>query len=265
METHFKIGDRVQTMREYSGVPKFTEGMIISDYGTGMMVAWDRPQNPILKDMTPQEIADLPATNPICPLRDGFDKETELPELVLVTNDVHPLRQLDGFINTFTGTKINLTNPDPSQIRIEDIAKGLAYKGHFGGQTPNYFSIAQHCVLVCELMPTITLQENPELMMVALLHDASEAYIGDMVKPLKIHLPNFQKVENRLQEVIFESFGLDIEMISEIKPYDLRAQDYEYLTFYKGENRISKYLNPEEAYNNFMDWYRLLIKEMVSL
>jgi len=80
-----KIGQRVQTMRAYDGVPKFTEGVIVEDYGTGVMIAWDRPHNPIPTDMTPEGIGKMMAIDPRCPLRDGFDKESELFELVFIT------------------------------------------------------------------------------------------------------------------------------------------------------------------------------------
>ena len=85
MEAHFKIGDRVQTIRAFSGVAKFTEGMIVEDYGSGMTIAWDLPNQPIPKGMQPKQIAKMWAGNPLCPLRDGFDKETELCMLVKIT------------------------------------------------------------------------------------------------------------------------------------------------------------------------------------
>lgn len=81
---NMEIGQKVQTMIEYSGVPKFTEGYIVEDYGTGMTVAWDLPDRPYPKDLSFKEVAEMYAVNPKCPLRDGFDKETELSELVKI-------------------------------------------------------------------------------------------------------------------------------------------------------------------------------------
>lgn len=79
----YEIGTRVQTMQDWPGVPKFTEGLIIEDYGTGVTVAWNRPHNPLPDNMTPQEIAAMYAINPSCPLRDGFSYD-ELSMLVII-------------------------------------------------------------------------------------------------------------------------------------------------------------------------------------
>ena len=117
-------------------------------------------------------------------------------------------RKLDGCINTFSGLKFDILNPTVDMINIEDIARGLAYKAHFGGQTPFYFSIAQHSLLVVHFMKDDGIT-NKKPLLLGLLHDAAEAYIGDMVKPLKIHLPLFCEVEDRIMGVICECFDLD--------------------------------------------------------
>ena len=159
-------------------------------------------------------------------------------------------RKLDGCINTYSGLKINLLNPQPNQIDIRDIGKGLAYKGHFGGQTPFYFSIAQHSTLVVQIM--IETQEfDPEMLMLGLLHDASKAYIGDMVKPLKVHLDEFVNYENQITKIICEKFELNYFRLNEIKPFDIIAQDLEYHTFFENGKRLNG-LNPDESYDEFM-------------
>ena len=170
--------------------------------------------------------------------------------------------KLDGCINTFSGGKLNLMNPQVENITILDIAKGLAYKGHFAGQTPNFFSIAQHSLMVCDLMEEEH-GDNPLLMLTGLLHDASEAYIGDMVKPLKVFLPNFQEVENRLQDVIFKKFNLDGRQMPLVKKYDKISQDIEYENFYGYESEI-EYLSPEESLIKFMDRYYQYVSNKVK-
>jgi len=77
----------------------------------------------------------------------------------------------DGCINTFSGLKFSFENPAIEQINIFDISKGLAFKAHFGGQTENYFSIAQHTLLVIQLMPS-RWKNKYQMAMAALLHDA---------------------------------------------------------------------------------------------
>ncbi len=71
------VGNKVRAACDFPGVPMDTIGLIVEDYDTGIMVAWDLPDRP-LPDMTPAEISEMFAINPKCPLRDGFDKETEL-------------------------------------------------------------------------------------------------------------------------------------------------------------------------------------------
>ena len=162
-----------------------------------------------------------------------------------------PLQQLDGCINTASGRKINLLDPKPDQISIGDIARGLSYNSHFGGQTPQFFSIAQHCLLVCELMEEQF--HTPDLLMTGLLHDASEAYLGDMLKPLKVMLPNFREIEDRMMVVILEKYSLDPASMVIIKEYDIRVQELEYNAFYK--NGDIKYLSPEESRVAFLQTY----------
>ena len=164
--------------------------------------------------------------------------------------DAHPLRQLDGCMNTFSGKKLNLLDPKPDQIDIQDIACGLAYKGYFSGQTPAFFSIAQHCLMVANLIP-LEYVNNRDVMLLALMHDASEAYTGDMIKPLKVHLPEFQKIENRLQTVINEKYGINWDLMDIVKPYDREAQETCYQAFYKGG--FVSFLDPEEAKNLFLE------------
>ena len=153
-----------------------------------------------------------------------------------------------GIINTYSGLMVDLFNPTSDMINIMDIAKGLSYKAHFAGQKPLYFSIAQHSVLVYDLMRENVNDEK--MLLLALLHDASEAYIGDMVKPLKNHLPFFREVEDKLMEVICERYALDFNKLKDIKRYDLIAQDLEFKTFYEDSYAGKKFLKslyPDES------------------
>lgn len=80
----FNLGDKVRAARGFSGVPALTEGYVVEDYGTGITIAWDLPHRPYPKDMTPQAVGLMWAIDQRCPLRDGFDKETELEFLIKV-------------------------------------------------------------------------------------------------------------------------------------------------------------------------------------
>lgn len=180
-------------------------------------------------------------------------------------NTAHPLNKYDGHINTFSGKKVNLFDPQEVDINIRDISRGLAYNSHFGGQVPKFFSIAEHCLLVCDLMEREGV-EDYNLLMAALLHDASEAYLGDMVKPLKVQMENFQVIENRMQTVIFKKFHLEYERnMKKIKPFDKVAQDFEYMAFYKGTDIELKFYGPEEALHEFRKRYFRYFSERIKL
>lgn len=101
------------------------------------------------------------------------------------------------FICTYTGKTICLTDPDPEDICLEDIAHGLANLCRFNGQCSRFYSVAHHTMLVSVLVaPTFA----PE----ALLHDAAEAYLGDMTRPLKA-LPDmhqFRQIEEMMRRTI---------------------------------------------------------------
>ena len=110
--------------------------------------------------------------------------------------------------------------PHLSPIRITDIAAGLANTCRFGGQCRAFYSVAQHSVLVACMVEEV----EPDLAFAALMHDASEAYTGDMVKPLKLICPDFKAVEERVEAAIATTFGLPQgKMPAAIKHADLRA------------------------------------------
>lgn len=89
-------------------------------------------------------------------------------------------RDDDWFI-TLTGRKVHLWDPQPDQICLEDIAGALSRICRFGGMISRHYSVAQHSVLVSHLCP-------PDLAQIGLLHDATEAYLGDVIGPLKRQL-----------------------------------------------------------------------------
>ena len=135
----------------------------------------------------------------------------------------------NGCITTMTKKSISILTPKFEQIDIVDIAAGLSNQPHFGGQyDPKYFfSIAEHCLMVCHLVPQ-------QYKLAALLHDASEAYLGDMKKPIKNLIPEFKKIEDNMQTVILERFGVNPDDMKEIKGMDIQVQLLEYNFFYYG-------------------------------
>ncbi|HCY40720.1 MAG TPA: hypothetical protein DHV48_05100, partial [Prolixibacteraceae bacterium] len=164
-----------------------------------------------------------------------------------------------GIIQTISGKQFNLFEPTPEMIDIRDIATGLANKGHFSGLTPSYFSIAQHCVMVCDEFSFWDFSIDPKLKLLALLHDAAEAYIGDMIKPLKVHIPQYAEIEENIMKAICAKYSLDFSSLHLIKSTDLFIQEVEYSAFYN-QGRIT-YMNPQQAKLEFLDRFKVYYDE----
>ena len=110
-----------------------------------------------------------------------------------------------------SGRRLDLLDPSPMDIEIEDIAHGLARVARWNGQTigEHAFSVAQHSVVVEEIAAHIKPGLDPKWRLAALLHDASEYVIGDMISPFKSALGvNYKAFEARLEGAIHVRFGL---------------------------------------------------------
>lgn len=109
------------------------------------------------------------------------------------------------WIQTFTGRKFDLTNLSSNQIDIVDIAAGLSKVCRFAGQCPYFYSVAEHCVLGANYILR-TYPDHPHkdsLALEFLLHDATEAYLGDISYPLKQLIgPEYKRMEIELDKVI---------------------------------------------------------------
>lgn len=110
-----------------------------------------------------------------------------------------------------SGRRLDLLDPSPFDIEIEDIAHGLARVARWNGQTigEHAFSVAQHSCVVEEIAAHIQPGLDPKWRLAALLHDASEYVIGDMISPFKSALGmNYKAFEARLEHAIHVRFGL---------------------------------------------------------
>lgn len=125
--------------------------------------------------------------------------------------------RVGGYIVTRTGTTFYALDPRPEEIHLEDIAWALAHQCRFSGHTSKFYSVAQHSCLVHDLVDD---EHKPW----ALFHDASEAYLIDVPRPLK-RSPGFEmylEAEERLMAAISERFALDGTMPHEVKDADLK-------------------------------------------
>jgi len=119
-----------------------------------------------------------------------------------------------------SGRRLDLLDPSPMDIEIEDIAHGLARVARWNGQTvgEHAFSVAQHSVVVEEIVAHIKPDVEPRWRLAALLHDASEYVIGDMISPFKAALGvDYRTFEERLESAIHLRFGLPARTPAQIK------------------------------------------------
>lgn len=126
-----------------------------------------------------------------------------------------------GHMITSSGTVVDLFKPDPDLISIMDIASSLSKICRFGGNINTFYTVAQHSCLVAWLAPE-------KLKLTAILHDASEAYCGDVIRPLKLLLgTKYTNIEEEWQKAIFSNYNLDYDTIHLIKQYDDQALEME--------------------------------------
>lgn len=128
------------------------------------------------------------------------------------------MARIGDWFQTYTGRRFYPLDPRPEDIHPIDIAVGLSNTARFNGHTKSFYSVAQYSVLVSLHVPD-------EYALAALLHDASEAYLGDVVRPLKYSeaMAGYREVEVRLEEMIAQVFRLPWPMPACIKEADNRA------------------------------------------
>lgn len=117
-------------------------------------------------------------------------------------------------ILTYSGKHFTLLDPSPSEIDIFDIAHALSNICRFAGHTRRFYSVAQHSVIVSRIVPK-------KYALYGLLHDASEAYVADIVRPLKPHLKDYAQIEERIMEAVRIRFDLQVPVI----PADVKLAD----------------------------------------
>lgn len=123
-------------------------------------------------------------------------------------------------IQTWSGRTFDLTDPDPDTVDVDDIAHALSLMCRFTGHVREHYSVAQHCVIVSGLVP-------PEHALAGLLHDAPEAYIGDVSRPLKALLPEYRVIEQGVWAAVAARFYIYPRLPQSVKDADTLALYWE--------------------------------------
>lgn len=125
-------------------------------------------------------------------------------------------RRKGNWMLSLKGNQLWPLDLQPADIDIEEIAHSISNICRFGGHCRTFYSVAQHSVLVSECVSAPNKR-------VALLHDATEAYIGDMVRPLKVCLPEFAEIELGVWRAVASSFDLPEYLPEEVELADARV------------------------------------------
>jgi hypothetical protein len=132
------------------------------------------------------------------------------------------------YIRIYKGIKFYFLNPKPSYFDIEGIAHALSQTCRFGGNTKKFYSTAQHCCLVHDLLPD-------NLKAAGLLHDSCEQGLGDLLGPIKCLLPTYKEIERNCEKVLFKKFKLAFPMSGSVKEADLRLLSTEQRDLMEGD------------------------------
>lgn len=154
---------------------------------------------------------------------------------------------MQDYIITVNHVRMRPCDPDSKDIYIEDIAHALSLLCRANGHFPVFFSVAQHC-LTC-LLEAKARGYSKRVQLGCLLHDASEAYLSDITRPVKQHLPKYQEIEAQLENVIYQRFFTPELTQEERKLIKMVDDDMLYYEFYHftGERLLEK--APEIASN----------------
>jgi len=151
-------------------------------------------------------------------------------------------------IRTISGRYVNILEPTPDMIDIHDIAHGLARQYRFGGHTVYPFTVLEHSMQVAMQLP----QKHK---IAGLLHDASEAYLGDMPSPIKKHMPDYKAIEARLMMVIAQKFGFEYPLAEAVKEADKAELELEWAYIVLKGGSVTQ--RESDLKNQFIELYHM--------
>ena len=141
------------------------------------------------------------------------------------------------WMRTISGRKFWPMDPDIADLDLGDITHSLSLICRFGGHVPELYSVGQHSVILARLVPD-------ELKPSALMHDAAEAYLNDLIRPVKHGLKAYCSAENRILRLVARRYGLHWPMPPEIKRWDYALSVHEADTF---QSRVDDWTSPYDV------------------
>lgn len=195
-----------------------------------------------------------------------FDPATHLDafEPASIGSSFAPAADRGDWMLTASGGEFYPLDPRPDEVNIEDIAHALGMSCRYGGHSTRFYSVAEHCVLMATRAPR-------GLELATLMHDSSEAYLQDVIRPVKVHLTNYLSIEDKLMHVIAYRFNFAWPMPAEVKRLDeamIGAERTQAVRFPLGKawsqwkpveplGVTLQFWSPERAKQEFLDMFYL--------
>lgn len=174
---------------------------------------------------------------------------------------------------TFTNKKFYCLDPRPEDIHIVDIAHSLSMKCRFNGHSDRFYSVAEHSMAVAN-------QCSPENKLYGLLHDAAEAYLPDIPRPVKYSVEvianQIREIEHNIMRVILNKYGLKDEIPDEVREVDSRmcltegnmlmkdTSEWDLRWKHKPYDMILYCMGPRTAKNTFLSNFKLYQSEEIA-
>lgn len=177
-------------------------------------------------------------------------------------------QRIGDFIQTFTGKAFFPMDPRSQEVDIRDIAHALSMQCRYAGHCRRFYSVAEHSVLIARWL----VGKNKPAAIYGLLHDASEAYLCDVPRPVKPYLNGYGEAELRVQAAVWAHFGLRGHVPAIVKEADDRilADELVNMTRMPWHARHADplgvpmmYWSPAEAEREFLNTYAALTGEVV--
>lgn len=172
------------------------------------------------------------------------------------------------FMQVYSGTKFWPLSPRTCEINIADIAHSLSMQCRYNGHCKRFYSVAEHSVLIARWLLRSC---SPQIALWGLLHDASEAYLADVPRPLKPHLAGYKTMEVRVMMVVCDAYGLPYDMPFSVHEADTRIIADELVNMKpmdwhkKHDNPLGvpmMYWTPEEAEEEFLNTFSALVRRV---